>query len=137
MSPRQKKPIKYCSTIRKTPDKDGNIRYTAMWEFPPNPKTGARVQRSLGTRDTWEEANALCAERAEAERKGKAVDPSKMTVAELADRWLTEEGESSVRPQTLEDYQATITNHVLPRLGKARAPTARPSARASRSRPPG
>lgn len=118
MSPKREK--KHCQTIRQNAGVKG-VTYTAIYELPPDPKTGKRRQKSLGTYASRKEANDACAERAEAERTGKAVDPSKMTFADLTERWLTEEATLSVRPQTLEDYEATIRNHVLPRLGKQRA----------------
>lgn len=126
MSPREKKVIKYCQTITKREGVKGTT-YSARYELPPDPEDGSRRQVSLGTFSTWKEANAACAERAEAERKQTAVDPSRMTFADLTARWLAEEAKTSVRPQSLEDYQATIKKHVLPRLGTKRAQALTPS----------
>jgi integrase len=118
---------KYCQSIRKRARADGAAAYLALYELPPDPLDGTRRQVSLGTFATPEQANAACRKRANAEAEGRAVDPSRLTLGDLAHRWLTEDAATNVRPQTLEDYAATVRNHVLPRLGSKRAQGLTPS----------
>jgi integrase len=118
---------RYCQSIRKRARADGATAYLALYELPANPLDGTRRQVSLGTYPTLEQANAACRRRANEEAEGRAVDPSRLTVGDLAHRWLTEEAATNVRPQTLEDYAATVRNHVLPGLGSKRAQSLTPS----------
>jgi integrase len=118
---------KYCQSIRRRARADGAQSFLALYELPPNPLDGTRRQVSLGTYPTPEQANAACRKRGHEEAEGRAVDPSRLTLGDLAHRWLTEDAATTVRPQTLEDYAATIKNHVLPRLGTKRAQSLTPS----------
>jgi integrase len=118
---------KYCQSIRRRSRADGAPTYLALYELPPDPLDGTRRQVSLGTYPTPEQANAACRKRAHEEAEGRAVDPSRLTLGDLAHRWLTEDAATTVRPQTLEDYAATVRNHVLPRLGTKRAQSLTPS----------
>jgi integrase len=117
----------YCQSIRKRTRADGATAHLALYELPPNPINGTRRQVSLGTYPTPEQANAACRKRAHEEAEGRAVDPSRLTLGDLAHRWLSEDAATTVRPQTLEDYAATVKNHVLPRLGTKRAQSLTPS----------
>jgi integrase len=118
---------KYCQSIRTRSRADGATAHLALYELPPDPLDGTRRQVSLGTYATPEQANAACRKRAHEEAEGRAVDPSRLTLGDLAARWLAEDAATNVRPQTLEDYAATVRNHVLPRLGAKRAQSLTPS----------
>jgi integrase len=118
---------KYCQSIRTRSRADGATAHLALYELPPDPLDGTRRQVSLGTYPTPEQANAACRKRAHEEAEGRAVDPSRLTLGDLAARWLAEDAATNVRPQTLEDYAATVKNHVLPRLGSKRAQGLTPS----------
>jgi integrase len=116
---------RYCQSIRKRTRADGATAYLALYELPPDAARGTRRQVSLGTYATPEQANAACRKRAHEEAEGRAVDPSRLTLGDLAARWLAEDAATTVRP--LEDYAATVKNHVLPRLGAKRAQSLTPS----------
>lgn len=107
--------------IRTNRDAAGRIvSYTVRMELPSDPLSGARRQRSetvktlpaaQDRRDRW---------RLEI-RDGAAIDPTRLTVAELAQRWLDEEAAPTVRPTTLAGYRATIETHLIPHLGERKA----------------
>jgi integrase len=118
---------KYCQSIRTRTRADGAQSYLALYELPPDAARGTRRQVSLGTYATPEQANAACRKRANEEAEGRAVDPSRLTLGDLAHRWLIEDAKPRLREQTIEDYQATITNHVLPLIGTKRAQALTPS----------
>jgi integrase len=95
---------------------DGTTAYMVRVEMPPDPRTGNR-QRRVGTFDTRKEADkTLTAWLADLD-KGIAVEPTKLRMADLLGRWLGDEAAARVRPRTLEDYRATVENHVTPALG--------------------
>jgi integrase len=122
-----KREKKYCQSVRKRTRADGAQSYLALYELPPDSTNGTRRQVSLGTYATPEQANAVCRRRAHEEAEGRAVDPSRLLMGDLAARWLAEDAATTVRPQTLHDYAATVRNHVLPRLGSKRAQSLTPS----------
>lgn len=53
--------------------------------------------------------------------RGERVGPSRETLAEAAEAWL--EGETQLRPRTLEWYENALRRHVLPRLGQRKIAT--------------
>lgn len=102
-------------SIRKRTGPQGTA-YLVRVEYPPDPLTGKRRQRSK-TFPTRKRAEAELARWLTEVYQGTALEPSKTTVALLLDRWLSDVAAHNVKPSTLEDYAATIRTHVVPALG--------------------
>jgi len=84
-------------------------------DLGPDPVTGKRRQR-MKTVKTEREAKILLAEwRTEIER-GIVVDPSKLTIAEYLQQWITTVG-PNVRFTTLERENTVVTKYIIPTLG--------------------
>lgn len=90
--------------------------YRARVEYPPDPITGKRRQRSETFRTKREAEKALTRWMAEIDR-GTALEPDKTTVGELLDRWLANEAPKTTRATTLVGYEITIRVHLKPALG--------------------
>lgn len=95
---------------------NGGTTYRVRVEYPPDPVTGKRRQRTKVVKTKREAEKELTRWTAEIDR-GTAVDTTKQTVAEFLRHWLDTVAKHRVRPTTLEDYRATIENHIIPALG--------------------
>jgi integrase len=94
--------------------------YRVRVELAPDPVTGKR-KRASKTVATKREAERLLAEWVNEINRGTAVAPATVTVRDLLRRWLHTVAAHRVRPTTLEDYEATIENHIIPHLGNVTA----------------
>ena len=92
------------------------IHYLIRVEYPADPVTGKRRQRSNTCR-TMKEAKAERDKWLTDVDRGTAHEPSKTTVGELLDRCLADVAVHNVKPSTLEDDEGTIKKHVKPVLG--------------------
>lgn len=97
-------------------NRNGVVSYLVRVEYEPDPVTGKRRQRSESFRLRKDAQTRLAAWLAQIDR-GTAIDPSKLTVAELLRTWLDDVAAHSLRPTSLATYRATIENHVIPELG--------------------
>jgi integrase len=102
-------------SIQKRIGKDGKPSYMARVEMSGD-RPGKRKQRAKTFATKKEAESALAKWLVEIER-GTAVEPSRLTVAELAQKWLDTVAAHKVKPTTLEDYEATLRVHALPALG--------------------
>lgn len=92
------------------------VAYRVRVEYPPDPVTSKRRQRSETFERKKDAETALAKWVAEIDR-GTAVDTTKMTVAEFLRHWLDASAKHRVRATTFEDYQATIDKHIIPEIG--------------------
>lgn len=92
------------------------IAYRVRVEYPPDPVTGNRRQRSESFAKKKDAETALAKWVSEIDR-GTAVDTTKMTVAEFLRHWLDASAKHRVRATTFEDYEATIDKHIIPEIG--------------------
>ena len=76
--------------------------YRVRVEYPRDPVTGERRQRSESFR-TKREAEAALARWVNEVERGTAVDTTKMTVGDFLRHWLDAVARHRVRPTTLED----------------------------------
>lgn len=90
--------------------------YLVRVEYPPNPVTGKRRQRSKSF-TTKKEAEKELAKWLHEIDTGMAVDTSKATITEHTEAWLSTVAQHNVRPTTIAHYRATVKNHIIPRLG--------------------
>src|SRR6478672_13121188 len=86
------------------------VSYLVRVEFPPDPVTGKRRQRSKAF-STKREAEKHLAEWLVEIERGTAVDGSKMTVGEYLIHWVETVAKHNVRATTYEGYRWTIEKH--------------------------
>jgi integrase len=112
--------------IRERTLPDGSKRFDVRVELPRDPLTGRRrlAQETFRTKDA---AKVRQAEWVINLNNGQVVAPDRITVTQLCHRWLADEAEHRVRPTTLEDYSATIRNHLVPHIGPKRAQALTPA----------
>lgn len=89
-------------------------RYTAGYD----PGTGKQIQRSVSGKSQKEVTKKLKEATASIDA-GTYIAPNKMTVGEWLDIW-EKEYLIGVKPATLYSYQATVRNHLKPKLGAIR-----------------
>lgn len=89
--------------------------YEARYSVGFDPGTGKQVQRSI-TGKTQKEVAQKLKEVTVSIDQGTYTAPSKMTVGEWLDIW-EKEYLGSVKPRTVDSYQATIRKHLKPNLG--------------------
>lgn len=89
--------------------------WTALWDLPPDPKTGNRRQGSKGGFRTRKEADQHLATVAVTLNAGTYVEPAREPVARyLVDEWLPAI-RSTVRPMTHATYETLMRKHVAER----------------------
>jgi integrase len=92
--------------------------YSLVIELGPHPETGKRQQKWITFHGTKRQAEDELAKRINEVNTGDFVDPSKVTVAEFFDRWLSVVAEPKVSGKTLERYKGIITQHLAPAFGR-------------------
>ena len=98
-------------TIRQRPDGRWEARYTVGRD----PGTGKQVQKSIYGNTQKEVLDKLTAIKA-ALNSGTYTEPSKLTVGQWLDIWLTDYL-GGVKPATLRSYRNHVTLHIKPALG--------------------
>ncbi len=101
-------------SIQKTSGAHGTA-YLVRVEFPPDPVTGKRRQRSKSFKTKKEAERALAEWLVEIER-GTVVDGTKMTTGAYLAYWLDAHGHN-LRPATLQQYRSLVNAHLIPALG--------------------
>lgn len=105
-------------TIRKKTVKRNGKEYTyweARYTTGFDPGTGKQIQRSFSGKTQAEVRKKMQAVAVEIET-GTYQEPSKMTLAEWLDIWMTEYL-ADVKPRTIDSYETTIKTHIKPSLG--------------------
>lgn len=100
---------------RPDPATGRKVAYLVRVEGRRDPLTGKRRQFSRQV-PTVKEARRLEADWTGEVARGTALDPSKTTVAELMDAWLTTK-QGEVSPNSWRDYEVVIRLHLKPALG--------------------
>lgn len=96
--------------------RDYGASYRVRVEFPLDPMTGKRRQRSKVVK-TKKEADRLLAEWLVEIERGIAVDGAKMTVAEYLKYWLETYVKHNTRATTYRGYEVCVRVHLIPVLG--------------------
>lgn len=78
---------------------------------------GKRQTRYLTVRGTRKDAAKAMIDALKAVQDGTFVDPSKLTVGEFLEKWLTDYAASAVSAKTHERYAEHIHKHLVPGLG--------------------
>ena len=108
-------------TIRKKTICKGDKEYEyweARYTVGFDPGTGKQVQKSVSGKTQKEVAQKL-KELTAALDAGTYIAPSKVTVGQWLDVWQ-QDYLVNVRPSTVTSYEATIRNHIKPRIGAIR-----------------
>lgn len=108
-------------TIRKKTVCKGDKEYEyweARYTVGFDPGTGKQVQKSVSGKTQKEVAQKL-KELTAALDAGTYIAPSKVTVGQWLDVWQ-QDYLVNVRPSTVTSYEATIRNHIKPRIGAIR-----------------
>jgi integrase len=101
--------------------------YSVVIELGPHPETGKRQQKWITFTPDPKHARGW-GPRKQAEEElhrqitlvdgGDFVDPSKLTVAEFFDQWLTIVAAQKVGHKTYDRYKGIVENHIVPALGR-------------------
>ena len=78
---------------------------------------GKRQTRYLTVRGTKKDAQGALITALAAVNEGTHVDPSKLSIGEFLERWLTDYAASAVSGKTLERYREHVDKHLVPGLG--------------------
>lgn len=99
-------------SIRQRPDG----RWEARVTIGTNPATGKPVRKSLYGATQKEVKQKMTALLSELD-KGTYQEPSKMTVSQWFDEWMSTFVEPTLKPTTVEGYSKIIRNHIKPNIG--------------------
>ncbi len=101
----------------------GHIRQRGprSWEIKfdlgRDPVTGKRVSRFVSFRGTKREAQAELTRLLSRKAEGTYVDPTKMTVGEYLNHWLSADIDRRVAAKTAARHRQIVRNNIVPRLG--------------------
>jgi integrase len=92
----------------------GNIRSKiSLGNYPEKSLSAARAEAHIALRDIRDGKDP----RIEKASRRLAAQAGKITVAELADRWLAEYVRIKLKPRTIADYERIVEDRIKPRLG--------------------
>ncbi len=101
----------------------GNIRQRGerSWELKfdlgRDPRSGKRISRHVTFRGTKREAQAELNRLLNRKNEGTYVDPTKMSVAEYLEHWLTVDIERRVARKTAVRHRGIVRHNIIPRIG--------------------
>ncbi len=101
-------------SIQKTSGARGTA-YLVRVEFPPDPITGKRRQRSKSFKTKKEAEKALAEWLVEIER-GTTLEPTNLTTGDLLTQWFTVH-RADLRPASVALYETMLNRHIIPDLG--------------------
>lgn len=99
--------------------------YLVRVECPPDPVTGKRRQRSKAFKTRKVAEKALAQWLVEIEQ-GIAVEPSRLTVADLFERWLESFKGTNPKARTVVEYERIIRCRIIPSIGHVPVQQLRP-----------
>ena len=92
-----------------------------IWEIKVDagrdPFTGKRDTRYIAFHGTKREAQSECARIIHEIKTGQFVQPSKLTVGEYLEQWLSGHAKTEVSPKTYERYAELLRHHVIAYIG--------------------
>ncbi|WP_319798813.1 tyrosine-type recombinase/integrase [Nitrobacter sp.] len=92
---------------------DNNRFKISLGTYPEKTLSAARAEAHAALRDIREGKDP----RAEKALRKAAAVAGRMTIAELADRWLAEYVRLKLKPRTISDYERIVEQRIKPRLG--------------------
>ena len=96
--------------------KDSRGLWTGVIELPP--LNGERRRKTIRRKDKKELLKVLEAAKSELQRRGD-LPTANQTVEQWFTYWLKQVAKE-VRPNTLDGYQRTVRNHIIPAIGKVK-----------------
>jgi integrase len=93
--------------------------WTVKIELDPDPATGRRRQKWHSGFKTRRDAERARVDLLSKLDRGAYVEPSRQTVGEFLEEWLTAAG-PTVRPSTFDSYSRNLRLHVVPHIGTLR-----------------
>lgn len=98
-------------------DKKKPLKYwTGVLELPPGPN-GERRRKSIRRKNKQELLDVLAETSAELKKRGDLPTRNE-TAAQWFTYWVEQIAAKEVRPNTLDGYRRTVTNHIIPAIGK-------------------
>lgn len=110
-------------SIRRRGKRSWEIKY----DLPRDPQTGQRRTAYKTVRGLRADAEAELRAILHRQDKGISIDPSKITVSDYLDNWLSEVAPQRVSPKTLERYSGLVRNQIAPTLGSVQLQKLRPA----------
>jgi integrase len=104
-------------SIQKRKAKDGTISYSILFDVPPKTGQARRQKRIRGFLTRKDAERKLRHVLANLDRNGCYEEPTKLSVGQYADKWLTEI-ESHVKQRTLLTYRRWLLDYLVPRIGE-------------------
>ena len=111
-------------SIQKTLGPQGTA-YLVRVEFPRDPVSGNRKQRSKSFKTKKEAEKALSLWLVEIEQ-GVAIDTNRLTIAELFDHWLEALKGTNPKARTVVEYERIIRSRIIPGIGHVPVQQLRP-----------
>ena len=95
----------------------GPQRWELKFDLGRDPTTGKRLSRYVNFNGTKREAQAELNRLLSRRNEGTYVDPTKMSVAEYLEHWLTVDIDRRVARKTAVRHRQLVQRHIAPRLG--------------------
>lgn len=114
-------------SIRKRGKDSWTIILSLGYETDPETGRKKRKQKWLACQGTKRDAERKLAELLHSANRGEFVEPSKMTLSEWLDTWLSTVIEPRKRTRTIETYKSVVKNHLKPALGPIRLQALQPT----------
>lgn len=92
--------------------------WTGTVELPPGPN-GERRRKVIRRKNKAELVKELGILRADLAKRGD-IPTASMTVEKWFTYWLNQVAAKKVRPNTLDGYRRTVSNHIIPAIGKVK-----------------
>lgn len=98
--------------------KRGDRSWAVIIELGRDPETGKRRQKWHTVKGTKRDAEKELARLVNALNTGRYVAPSKLTLADYLQQWLTDYAGPNTAPRTRQGYEINIRRHIVPCLGR-------------------
>ena len=95
----------------------GKRRWELKFDLGRDPLSGKRLSRYVTFQGTKREAQAELNRLLNHRNEGTYVDPTKMSVAEYLEHWLSVDVDRRVAAKSAERYRQIIRHQIIPRLG--------------------
>jgi integrase len=91
---------------------------TIILDFGTDPSSGKRKQTWISVKGSRQDAERRLAEALRQVEAGTFVKPSKTTLADYLNRWLTDYVKPNLSPRSFERYESIVRVHLVPSLGR-------------------
>ena len=105
----------------------GKASWRLKFEMPRDPATGERRIGYKTIKSTRKAAETALRAIMTAQDQGITIDPTKITVGQYLDDWLTNVAPQAAGPKALERYRGLVRNQIKPYLGTIHLQRFRPA----------